>query len=230
MKGLMLAFAVALCISTPTAYAQELDAAVFEDGILEATAPASTTGSLTFSTSTVPNFSLIVIIATGVPILLSPDLSTTNVDVSTASGFSGTHTLTVDIFQTGIAAIAGTSVTSKFTVSNTGSTLPGPSLLEDFFNGTTSSLGTLLDSHNFPAGTAAAIFGPDPTKIAPAITADAHEYEPTFTGANQVATDTIQLIAIREPGSLALLGTGLLGVGLALRTHRKGRSGDAARA
>ena len=84
-----------------------LHARIYIDGILAASAPSSEAGFLNFTISDV-EFSAIRISATGVPLVNSPDFSST-VDVTSASTFTGTHTLIIDIYQTGISMPAGTS-------------------------------------------------------------------------------------------------------------------------
>ena len=63
---------------------------------------------------------------TGDPLVASPSLSSVTLDVSSSPIFvGGPHTLTIDVFQTGISAPIGTQVASTFTVNNLIG-VPGP--------------------------------------------------------------------------------------------------------
>jgi hypothetical protein len=217
----------AVLAAAPAAHSAVLNISVFDNGTLVGQAPPSTRGIATFSDDGTldPNFSSINVVADGPLRLPNPDLSTVTLNISASTGFIGTHTLTIDIYQTGVLLPAGSTSKSTFTVNNLIGT-PGPTTLSAFFNGTTNTLGTFLAGASFPAGVTNDTVGPISNTIGPALTADAEQYVISFTSPVESANDTIQLVAsarvIPEPSTWAMLLLGFLGLGfVGYRASRK---------
>jgi hypothetical protein len=202
--------------AAPMAHSAVLNIDVFDNGTPVGSAGPSTFGVITFSDNGTldPNFSSIIVQANGPGLLANADLSSVTLSISASSGFTGTHVLTVDVFQTGVSLPAGSTTESTFTVNNLIGGA-GPTTEGTFFNGTSSTLGTTLQTVTFPAGVVTATVGPLPNTLGQALTADAQQYEITFTAPIQSANDTIQLTTtpVPEPSTWAMmvLGFGLLG-------------------
>lgn len=210
MHKLLLATALTAAFGA-SAPAATLVIHVLDNGTLVGSA-VSTTGTVADRVISDPAFDIIDISASGSPFLPGGDLSSVTLDVTSAA-ISTTHTLDVQVFQTGLNVPAGLTERSTLTVNNLIGT-PGPSTLSTFVNGTTSALGSLLVSHTFPLGTATGTFGPVATS-AGAITADAHQYIIGFHAPDQSANDTIQLTTgIPEPSTWAMMLVGLGFIGL----------------
>jgi hypothetical protein len=201
--------ATATLLSATPPLAQQLHLEVF-DGTTLVDSVTSTTGIINLST-TDTNFSEISFTGVGSPLVSNPDLSTVTLNVKSAS--AGSHTLTIDVFQTGVSAPTGSHLSSTFS-SNDLIGDPGPTFESTFFNGTNTTLGTTLSSHTFPVGDLVDHFGPVTDTIGTALFADAQQYMITFTAAGQSSNDTIQLSSvIPEPRTWAMLliGFGMLG-------------------
>ncbi len=157
------------------------------------------------------NFTLNQIQATGSPALTSPNLDSGAINVSGATG----GTLTVYVTETGLSSPVGVNdLMSAFT--------------SNVFNGAVSSVventyisasnetygGTLLASNTF-----ASIGTQTFTDATPSLSdpySETMEYVITTTGSADV-NDTIDIASVPEPASVALLGSGLLALGLLLR-------------
>lgn len=203
MRNLLLATTFLAASAVPSA-AAVLHIEVF-DGVSLVSSVTSVTGSASLNTFD-SNFSDITVGATGSPLIPGADLSTVSLNIKSAT--AGSHTITVDVFQTGVSAPAGSRLESTFTTNDLIGD-PGPTKESTFFNGTSSALGTLLATHTFPSGDIVDSFGPVISTIGTPLFADAHQYMVTFTAAGQSSNDTIQLSsAIPEPSTWVLCGLG----------------------
>ena len=102
----------------------------------------------------------------------------------------------------------------------------GSMTLSNFINGTGTTLGTLLNSETFPAGTVNdTLF--DTSTLGTKLTADAEQFRITFFRPSQSANDTIQLTVanVPEPSTWVMMALGFVGLGYAtVRRRSKDRS------
>jgi hypothetical protein len=168
------------------------------------------TGSLN-ATCTGGGFTDISLTASGPPLLPAPDLSATTLTVTTGP-LVATTTLTVDIASSGFS-FPGGPVSALLTVNNLVGAGTGPFVL----------------SAVTPVGTETFTFtGSGSDTVGPvnlgAFTNDSANFVLTF-GASALpqsvdATIEIQGVPAPEPMSLALMGVGLLGLGMVRATRR----------
>lgn len=207
MKRFLLATAFALAFTAPGT-AQQLNVEVFDNASLVGSTTSSG-GSFTLDVSD-PAFDVLTITGAGSPDLPGADLSTITLNV-TSGAITTTHNLEIDVFQTGVSAPAGTTATTFTANALIGD--PGPTTESTFAGGTTSTLGLLVDTTTFPAGTIDGSVGPD---LVPwtAITSDAQQYLISFNAADQSSNDTIEFsTTVPEASTWAMLIVGFVLIG-----------------
>lgn len=173
-----------------------------------AAAASSSTGDLSYSTGVGP-FLINQITAIGTPGVPEPILDTTSIDVS--SGGSGT--LYVWITEQNISSPAGASNFLSGFTSNTWNGLVTSVTETTYLSGNNVLFGgTRLATATFTAQSQSLNeMVASPTLTSPY--SETVEYILAFGGEGS-ANDTINLSAVPEPASLALLGVGILGVGI----------------
>lgn len=216
MKRLLLSTALFAAFSVP-AGAGILGINVLDNGTVIDSLSGITTGTASLTTNDTA-FSNITVNVQGAPVLPNADLSTVTLDATASAGFTGTHNLTIDVFQT---AVNGTGpVQSTFTINGLIGG-PGPTTESTFEGGSSTTLGNLLATHTFPVGDVNDHFGPVSNPSGP-FTADAIEYAIAFTAANQSFGGSAELTnGIPEPSTWTMLAAGFGLFGLMERARRR---------
>lgn len=211
MNRLLLAAALLAATAVPAAATLQIE--VFDNGSLIDNVTGITTGAASL-TANDANFANITINAQGSPILPNADLSSVTLDATAALGFTGSHTLTVDILQ---SAIFGTGNTlSTFTVNGLTND-PGPTIESTFANG------GLLASHTFPAALLDGSFGPVSAATG-AFSSDETQFAIDFTAPRQSFGGSIQLTTgVPEPSTWVMLAIGFGFMAWGASTRRKVR-------
>ena len=212
MNRLLLTAAILAATAVPAAATLQIE--VFDNGALIDNVTGITTGAASL-TANDANFANITINAQGSPILPNADISSVTLDATASAGFTGAHTLTVDVLQ---SAIAGTGNTlSTFTVNGLTND-PGPTTESTFANG------GLLATHTFPVALLDGSFGPVSAATG-AFSTDEIQFAIDFTAARQSFGGSTQLTTnVPEPSTWAMLVIGFGFIAWGGWTRRQARA------
>jgi hypothetical protein len=202
MRKLLLTTAALALLTLPAKATLQIE--VFDNGALIDNVTGITTGAASL-TANDANFANITINAQGSPILPNADLSAVTLDATASAGFTGAHTLTIDVLQSAISGLGNTL--STFTVNGLTND-PGPTTESTFADG------ALLATHTFPAALLDGSFGPVSSATGP-FTNDEIQFAVDFTAPRQSFGGSTQLTTnVPEPSTWAMLalGFGLMGL------------------
>jgi hypothetical protein len=202
----LMAAAAAMSLAGAGAGHAVLTSTVSGGGIGTGCNTSSTSGALAASCSG-GSFSEVALTASGPPLVSAPDLTTTELTVTSGPSLAFPVTLDAIIRSSGFT-FGGGPVEALFTVNNLIGTPPGPFVLT-----ASAPVGTL--SHTFH-GAGSETDGPT---VLAGFTNDSTEALLTFTGPNQSVDATIEIVGtpVAEPAGIAILGVGLLGLAVVRR-------------
>jgi PEP-CTERM motif len=213
VQRLLLISTLLAAMSIPSA-AATLSVQVFDNSVLEGSATSST-GSLHLDVQD-PAFTFLVVSAFGAPTLSGGDLLSV-LDAMTSPVISSSHTLLVNVFQSGIATSAAGTADWTFNAFDPGDAPGvGPTTETIAINGGASTLGTPIASRTFVMGALNEISG---QTTVPALFADANQYATRFSAPSTQASFFIST-AIPEPSTWAML---LIGFGFMARAGMRYR-------
>lgn len=217
MKSVILA-ALGVAMFSGAAHAVPLLSVKVFDGASLVGSASNVSGGVLNLTGSDSNFASFNVSVLGIPLIPSPDLSSTTLDVKSKGGAA---TLTIWITQTDASVLYPTRLASTFTF--------------NALTGTNSSavLTNYIDSSNTAFGTATQIAtasldpiviaaGPLMSNLVSGVFSETEKYVITFGGNVQSVSLTSQIIDAPEPISAAMLGAGLLGLGIVRRAKRAG--------
>jgi hypothetical protein len=173
---------------------------------------SSSTGEVSVVNTTYGDFTLNTVTGLGTPFYMTPELNLETLDVSN-SGLMSPETLTIELTETGLTSASATApVLSAFTGNLTGVT---DETISTYYDTTDAAygMGSLLGTANFSAAgsnslnVGGMIDATGPYSETAVITA-------TFASGGPDTLDSSAHITAPEPSTLALMGLGLLAVGL----------------
>jgi hypothetical protein len=220
MRKIVIGLAAASLLATTSAYAvPQIGIEIFIDGLLVNSMPLTAGGgsfTLSFVNALFPTIS---VTATGAPTTPDPNFGTISIN-ATSAFTSGTHTLSLETTQTGLTGSGFGGLANTFTyngLSNPGNVTSAVGRNYVDAGDVGYALTTLIATSGDGGGLATLSSGPITFSPTPPPTFSETEiYDFTFKG-QALAQSSAQITGVPEPISIAVLGTGLIGLGAARR-------------
>lgn len=219
-------FAVGLAIALPSAFANTVSLSIQETGVVGSLTASSATGFAQINASSYGDFQINNASGTGSPIFGSPQLNLQTLDVSTHS-LATAHTLTIELTETGLTGIPNPfTFANAFTGILNGVTSETLRTYTDVTN-TPFGMGHMVANHTFVEvpGNFAQSFNVNGSSPTASPFSETEIIIATFgatTTSDSLDSSILMKSAIPEPASLALIGSGLLGLAL-FRSRRSAK-------
>lgn len=211
--GLLVASALSATSAHASLLSIGLQEAGYNGGAIKTVATDGGSGSVNYN-GAFGSFTLNNINAVGSPVLQAPNLDSNAINVSDTVG----GTLTIYVTEAGLTSPHGVNLfLSAFTSNIFNGAVK--SVGESTYVSTSNALygGTLLASRLFTGLATQSIVNATPSLGA--LYSETEEFVITTTGAGDV-NDTIDITNVPEPASFAVLGAGLIALGVTLRRRR----------
>jgi hypothetical protein len=219
MKFLLLAAVAGAALLTPTLgnATPSLGLAIY-DGLTLLGSTSSASGSAVLSLAGTLNYSFILVTANGVPLIPTPNLNSVTLDTTSKAP----ATLTVWVTQTGLTNLFPINLASSFTINKlTG--LSESVTITNYIDASNAAYGTATQIGSDTLAKTGVVGDLGPINFAaPAMTlfSETQKYVINFDAAFESVSLSSQIVDAPEPVSIAMLGVGMLGLGMVRRSKR----------